>query len=35
MAWRAAGMRLPAYAMDGDTAINAIDGVVEVVSEGH
>ncbi|KGR79060.1 Type 1 glutamine amidotransferase-like domain-containing protein [Ureibacillus manganicus] len=31
----ASGMRGPAYAMDDQTAIKVIDGVVEVVSEGH
>ena len=31
----AAGMRVPAYAIDDQTAIKVIDGVVEVVSEGH
>jgi dipeptidase E len=31
----AAGMRVPAYAMDDQTAIKVIDGMVEVVSEGH
>ena len=31
----AAGMRMPAYAMDDQTAIKVIDGAVEVVSEGH
>jgi dipeptidase E len=31
----AAGMAVPAYAMDDQTAIKVIDGVVEVVSEGH
>jgi dipeptidase E len=31
----AAGMRVPAYAMDDETAIKVIDGEVEVVSEGH
>jgi dipeptidase E len=31
----AAGMRVPAYAMDDQTAIKVIDGTVEVVSEGH
>ncbi|WP_409293224.1 Type 1 glutamine amidotransferase-like domain-containing protein [Peribacillus sp. SCS-37] len=30
----AAGMQGPAYAVDDDTAIKVIDGVVEVVSEG-
>jgi len=31
----AAGMSLPAYAIDDQTALKVIDGVVEVVSEGH
>jgi dipeptidase E len=31
----AASMRVPAYAIDDETAIKVIDGVVEVVSEGH
>jgi dipeptidase E len=31
----AAGMDVPAYAMDDETAIKVIDGAVEVVSEGH
>jgi dipeptidase E len=31
----AAGMRVPAYAIDDDTAIKVVDGNVEVVSEGH
>ncbi|MCA1318327.1 Type 1 glutamine amidotransferase-like domain-containing protein [Bacillus tianshenii] len=31
----AAGMQGPAYAMDDQTAIKVIDGVVEVVSEGE
>jgi len=31
----AAGMRVPAYAIDDETAIKVIDGVIEVVSEGH
>ena len=31
----AAGMPVPAYAIDDQTAIQVIDGVVEVVSEGH
>jgi len=31
----AAGMRVPAYAMDDETAIKVVDGVIEVVSEGH
>jgi dipeptidase E len=31
----AAGMSVPAYAIDDETAIQVIDGAVEVVSEGH
>jgi dipeptidase E len=31
----AAGMRVPAYAIDDQTALTVIDGAVEVVSEGH
>ena len=31
----AAGMSVPAYAMDDQTAIKVVDGAVEVVSEGH
>jgi dipeptidase E len=31
----AAGLGVPAYAMDDQTAINVDDGAVEVVSEGH
>ena len=31
----AAGMRVPIYAIDDETAIKVTDGVVEVVSEGH
>ena len=31
----AAGMPIPAYAIDDQTAIKVIDGAVEVVSEGH
>ncbi len=31
----AAGISGPAYAMDDETAITVVDGVVEVVSEGH
>jgi len=31
----AAGIPGPAYAIDDQTAIKVIDGVVEVVSEGH
>lgn len=31
----AAGMSVPGYAIDDETAIKVIDGVVEVVSEGQ
>jgi dipeptidase E len=31
----AAGMRVPCYAIDDQTAIKVTDGTVEVVSEGH
>jgi dipeptidase E len=31
----AAGMRVPAYLMDDQTAIQVVDGVVEVISEGR
>jgi dipeptidase E len=31
----AAGMSVPSYAIDDETAIKVIDGVVEVISEGH
>lgn len=31
----AAGMRVPSYAIDDETAIKVTDGTVEVVSEGH
>ena len=31
----AAGIAVPAYAIDDQTAIKVVDGVVEVVSEGH
>jgi dipeptidase E len=31
----AAGMPVPCYAIDDQTAIKVVDGVVEVVSEGH
>jgi dipeptidase E len=31
----AAGMPVPAYAIDDQTAIKVIDGTIEVVSEGH
>ena len=30
-----AGMRVPAYAIDDETAIKVVDGTVDVVSEGH
>ena len=30
-----AGMSVPAYAIDDETAIKVVDGTVEVVSEGH
>ena len=30
-----AGMTVPAYAIDDDTAIKVVDGTVEVISEGH
>ena len=33
-AW-AAGLSVPAYAIDDETAIKVVDGTVEVVSEGH
>jgi dipeptidase E len=33
-AW-AAGLSVPAYAIDDQTAIKVTDGTVEVVSEGH
>jgi hypothetical protein len=33
-AW-AAGLSVPAYAIDDQTAIKVLDGTVEVVSEGH
>ncbi len=33
-AW-AAGLSVPAYAIDDQTAIKVVDGTVEVVSEGH
>src|SRR5256885_3699119 len=33
-AW-AAGLSVPAYVIDDQTAINVVDGTVEVVSEGH
>ena len=31
----AAGVQVPVYAIDDQTAIIVIDGAVEVVSEGH
>jgi dipeptidase E len=31
----AAGMSVPAYAIDDETAIKVVDGKVEVISEGH
>jgi len=31
----AAGMAVPCYAIDDDTAIKVVDGNIEVVSEGH
>ena len=31
----AAGMSVPAYAIDDETAIKVTDGTVDVVSEGH
>ena len=31
----AAGMSVPAYAIDDETAIKVTDGAVDVVSEGH
>ena len=31
----AAGLGVPAYAIDDDTAIKVVDGTVELVSEGH
>jgi dipeptidase E len=31
----AAGMPVPAYAIDDQTAVKVVDGTVEVVSEGH
>jgi hypothetical protein len=31
----AAGIPGPAYAIDDETAIKAVDGIVEVISEGH
>lgn len=31
----AAGLRTPAYVIDDETAIQVVDGAVEVISEGH
>ncbi len=31
----AAGLAVPAYAIDDQTAIQVVDGAVQVVSEGH
>ncbi len=31
----AAGLPLPAYALDDETAIKVVDGAAEVISEGH
>jgi dipeptidase E len=31
----AAGLSVPAYAIDDQTAIKVVDGTVDVVSEGH
>ena len=31
----AAGMKVPAYAIDDETAIRVIDGAVDIISEGH
>jgi dipeptidase E len=31
----AAGMRVPGYAVDDETAIKVVDGSIDVVSEGH
>ena len=31
----AAKMRVPAYAMDDETALKVVDGTIEVISEGH
>jgi dipeptidase E len=31
----AAGMRVPSYAIDDETAIQVVDGSVDVISEGH
>jgi dipeptidase E len=33
-AW-AAGLSMPVYAIDDQTAVKVTDGTVEVVSEGH
>jgi len=31
----AAEIQVPAYAIDDETAIKVVDGVVEIISEGH
>ena len=31
----AAGLSVPCYAIDDETAIKEVDGTVEIVSEGH
>ena len=31
----AAGLAVPGYAIDDETAVKVVDGVIEVVSEGH
>jgi dipeptidase E len=31
----AAGVRVPAYVIDDQTAIQVVDGAVDVISEGH
>ena len=31
----ASGLSVPAYAIDDDTAIQVVDGTVQVISEGH
>jgi dipeptidase E len=31
----AAGMSVPAYAIDDQTAFKVVDSIVEVISEGH
>ena len=31
----AAGLKVPGYAMDDQTALKVVDGAVEVISEGH